>query len=155
MNADTATKIIISLEGGHVNDPDDPGGETKWGISKRAYPGLDIARLTLDDAVRIYRRDYWDRYRVDSLPPKLRLAVFDCAVNCGGETAIALLQSCLGVKTDGVLGPVTRSALEGRKVGDLLPTYLAERALYYKGLATFEKYGRGWFRRLFRVAVMS
>lgn len=155
MNPDTAVKIIISLEGGYVNDARDPGGETKWGISKRSYPGLDIARLTQDDARRIYRRDYWDRYHVGSLPPKLRLAVFDCAVNCGGETAIALLQSCLGVKTDGVLGPVTRRALLARPVSDLLPEYLAERALYYKGLSTFEKYGRGWFRRLFRVAIMA
>ena len=57
---------VIEREGGErlVNDPDDPGGLTKWGISKRAHPDEDIANLTLDDAIRIYQDKYWKPSKV-------------------------------------------------------------------------------------------
>ena len=63
---------ILGHEGGYVNDPQDPGGETNWGISKRSYPGEDIKNLTLDQAAAIYRRDYWDMARAGDLPGRER-----------------------------------------------------------------------------------
>ncbi len=66
--------------GGYTNDPVDTGGETKYGISKRAHPDVDIANLTLEDALAIYRRDYWDFYRLDSFPSPLCIAMFDAYV---------------------------------------------------------------------------
>lgn len=82
-NFDRCIPFVLKWEGGYVNHPDDPGGETKYGISKRAYPDLDIKSLTLDDAKSIYRRDYWDASNCDSFDLPLAVVVFDSAVNCG------------------------------------------------------------------------
>ncbi len=80
---DTAVTAVLSYEGGYVNDPNDPGGETNWRISKRAYPNLDIKNLTRDQAIQIYRRDYWDSLECDRFPPLIAIALFDAAVNQG------------------------------------------------------------------------
>lgn len=76
-------------DGGYTNDRSDPGGETKWGISKRAHPELDIKNLTPEQALEIYGRDYWDRCMCDSIPFPYNVAVFDTAVNCGVSRALA------------------------------------------------------------------
>ncbi len=78
-------KFVFKWEGGYVNDPGDPGGETKYGISKRAYPNLDIYNLTKEQAVQIYLRDYWNKVGCDQydLQPELSISIFDAAVNCG------------------------------------------------------------------------
>lgn len=86
-NFDKAIEFVLKWEGGYVNHPDDPGGETKYGISKRAYPDLDVANLTLDDAKVIYKRDYWDKAECDGLETHLAMIVFDTAVNCGVNKA--------------------------------------------------------------------
>ena len=83
---------VLSHEGGYVNDPNDPGGETKWGISKRSYPHLDIAALTLEDAQEIYRRDYWYALNLNAQPWPKALCLFDCAVNMGRGVALELYQ---------------------------------------------------------------
>lgn len=80
---DRALDFTLKAEGMYVNDPRDPGGETNFGISKRAYPQLDIKNLTREQAADIYRRDYWQRAGCDSLPWPLSACVFDAAVNCG------------------------------------------------------------------------
>jgi lysozyme family protein len=145
---EAAFDIIIGHEGGYVNDPADPGGETKYGISKRAYPDLDIAALELADARDIYRADYWDACRCDELPPALALAVFDAAVNQGVAAAGRFLQRAVGASADGVIGPNTLAAA-GRAGEAALGHLLAERALHYASLPTFARFGRGWMRRLF------
>jgi hypothetical protein len=76
-------KFVFKWEGGYVNDPDDPGGETKYGISKRAYPDIDIKNLTKAQAKSIYHQDYWIPAGCDKLPWPLCLVVFDTAVNMG------------------------------------------------------------------------
>ena len=96
MDFDEAFDILIGHEGGHVDHPNDPGGETKYGISKRAYPDVNIAALTLDDAKAIYREDYWDRVRADELPAELRFPLFDAAVNSGVAQSIKWLQRAVG-----------------------------------------------------------
>lgn len=148
MDFSRAVEFVLDEEGGYSNDPQDPGGETKFGISKRAYPNLDIANLTRDQAIAIYQRDYWDR--LPTLPGRLQFLVFDFAVNAGIRRAVQTLQSAIGVSPDGYFGPVSRSAL--RKIPEITACVLftAERANAYGHFAGFPRFGRGWMRRTVR-----
>ena len=74
-------ELILAEEGGQVNHPRDPGGLTKYGISQRSYPDLNIAALTKETVVALYRRDYWNPVHGDELPDGLDLLLLDCAVN--------------------------------------------------------------------------
>lgn len=149
---DQAFGVIVGVEGGYSNDPRDPGGETKFGISKRAYPNLDIANLTLDDAKAIYLRDYWQRMHCDLIPWPLSLCVFDCAVNQGPVMATRLLQRALSVAEDGILGPVTLQRA-GQATAYHASRMQAERVFSYMTLSTWPTYGRGWIQRLFTVSL--
>ena len=82
-----AFDFVMKFEGGYVNHPKHPGGETKYGISKRAYPGVDIKNLTIDDARKIYHSDYWIPCGGEEMSWPVNLVQFDCAVNCGLKTA--------------------------------------------------------------------
>lgn len=149
MNFDTAFEKLIGHEGGYSNDPHDPGGETKFGISKRAYPALDIRNLTLADAKAIYKRDYWDRAQCDRLPPELAFDVFDAAVNSGIGQAIRWLQRSVGVADDGYVGPLTLGAL----VRDDDPSavqarFNGHRLAFMTNLSTWQTFGKGWARRI-------
>lgn len=146
MNFDKAFEIIIGHEGGYVNDPRDPGGETKYGISKKAYPYADIKNLTLDQAKEIYKRDYWDRLEADKLPESVRLMVFDCGVNCGLTAAKKILQRAAGAKDDGVIGPKTMLAVQ--YTPDLEQQFAGFWLQYYTDLAGWPTYGKGWTRRV-------
>lgn len=79
-------------DGGYTKDPDDPGGETKWGISKKAHPDVDIKNLTYEDAKLLYKNDYWDRLSCDSFDGKLAAAVFDTSVNIGVQRTRRFLE---------------------------------------------------------------
>lgn len=146
MNFDQAFEIIIGHEGGYVNDPRDPGGETKYGISKRAYPSEDIANLTLDRAKFLYKRDYWDAVDAESIPGVARLMVFDCAVNCGVTTAKKLLQRAVGTKDDGIIGAKTRAAISNTT--DIAMKFAGFWLQYYTDLPGWPTYGKGWTRRV-------
>lgn len=148
---DKALAIVLRHEGGYVNDPRDPGGETKYGISKRAYPNVDIANLTVEDAAAIYRRDYWDKLRPDELPADLAVVLFDTAVNQGVSRAIRLLQKACGVAQDGVMGPNTIAAANRMK--DIVVRLSAERAIAYANTANFDTFARGWLRRAIATAL--
>jgi lysozyme family protein len=148
MDFAAAFEIVVGHEGGYVNDPRDPGGETRFGISKRAYPHLDIKTLTLEQARGIYRADYWDACRCDDLPAALRLMVFDCAVNQGAEAAQRFLQEAAGVKVDGDIGPKTLAAAQKPGVAR---EFAVIRAWRYEINRNEDAYGKGWFRRLFDI----
>ncbi len=148
MTFDECFAKLIGHEGGYVNNPKDPGGETKFGISKRAYPALDIASLTLDDAKAIYKRDYWDRAQCDRLPPAIAFQVFDGAVNSGIGTSIRWLQAAAGVAQDGVVGPMTVRAVGDKDVGVMLARFNGARLAFMASLSTFDVFGRGWARRI-------
>lgn len=138
------------IEGGArlVNDPDDPGGATKWGISKRAYPEEDIPNMTEARAKELFRRDYWDKCRCEWLPPELAMAVADAAFNQGPSTAIRELQAALKVTVDGVVGAQTVAAAQ-RVGADGVNEFLSHRLLRYaSGLLKFR---RGWFLRVLRL----
>lgn len=155
---DRALQFILrpNIEGGYVNDPADPGGETKYGISKRAYPLEDIRNLTTARAGEIYRRDYWSTVRGDDLSWPVNLILFDCAVNQGLSTAILLLQRCalLGV-VDGKFGPQTLAAARAMAAADLASALLRARMQrYWAAPATLrERFGLGWACRLLDVAL--
>lgn len=148
MTFDQSFVKLIGHEGKYSNNPRDPGGETKWGISKRAYPALDIADLTLDDAKAIYKRDYWDRAQCDRLPPAIAFQVFDGAVNSGIGTSIRWLQSAAGVAQDGVVGPLTIRAVGDKDVGVMLARFNGARLTFMASLSTWDVFGRGWARRI-------
>src|SRR4051812_42260066 len=100
VNFDVAFDRLINHEGNYVNNPADPGGETKFGISKRAYPNVDIKNLTRDQAKEIYRKDFWNVVG-DSVDAAIRFQVFDFAVNAGIQTAIRKLQDAVNMADDG------------------------------------------------------
>lgn len=145
---DEAFEILIGHEGGYVNNPKDPGGETKYGISKRAYPSENIKGMTLDRAKYLYRRDYWDAIEADRLPAPMRLHIFDMAVNAGNKTAIKLLQKTISATPDGVLGPKTRAAIDAADPTKLTSIFNGQRLRYYTDLGNFSTFGKGWVRRV-------
>lgn len=145
-------EFILAEEGGLSNHRRDPGGLTKYGISSRAYPNLDIPSLTRDHAIAIYRADYWAKINGDALPAGLDLLVFDTAVNMGVVTAAMLLQEAVGTTLDGQIGPITLSRARPNLPG-LLGDYCALRAWRYEINRNEDAFGKGWFKRLFRVFV--
>jgi hypothetical protein len=141
-------EALIGHEGGYVNHPNDPGGETNFGISRRSYPDLNIATLTLEQARAIYRRDFWDRLGLDALPPALRLQVFDAAVNSGPGNAARWLQAAAGVAQDGVIGPLTRARLGTLNTQTLGLRFNAARLRFMCSLSNWPTFGRGWALRV-------
>lgn len=147
MNFEGAFDRLISNEGGYVNDPRDPGGETKFGISKRSYPTADIAALTREGAKAIYLRDFWQRGQMDQYDGAIAFQVFDIAVNSGIETAVRLMQRAAGVADDGHIGPVTVAAVKAKSVTDMLMLLVAERLDFWRKLSTWAAFGKGWAGR--------
>lgn len=144
---DKAFTRLIDHEAGYINDPADPGGETKYGISKRSYPHLDIKNLTLGEARSIYYKDYWMAIGVDA-PDSIRFQVFDFGVNSGIGTAIRRLQTALNVADDGDFGERSRNALMHMSESDVLMRYIAERLDFMTRLKNWPDHGKGWSRRI-------
>ena len=153
---DEIIEVVLHHEGGYVNDPDDPGGETNFGIAKRSHPDVDIANLTKDGAKEIYKEHYWDRNKVESLSEDLRHIYFDMCVNQGRGRAVKILQQSANakgaeLKVDGGMGPKTIAAMDGVE----LDRVRAYRVKYYADLVTrkpdLEKFYFGWFRRALEV----
>ena len=150
---DDIIEKVLEHEGGYVDDPTDAGGETKYGISKRAYPDEDIKELTIERAKELYKRDYWDRFRVSDLPDRLRHIYVDMCINMGGGRAIKILQEACNSKNankidvDGGIGPATIKA-----ASNVEPFRLrAYRVMFYAELVMKkpeqERFWVGWFRR--------
>ncbi len=155
---------VLRHEGGYVDHPSDPGGATNMGITRKTLarwrrvspwwqlPKEDVRTLKRTEAARIYRSLYWDRCRADLLAPGLDLAVFDFAVNSGPQRAIQYLQTLLGTRADGIVGPLTLTALrtEIRKknVAELIRSLCQTRLNFLSRLRSFATFGRGWTRRV-------
>lgn len=148
MNIEQALVHLLRSEGGFVDHPSDPGGATNHGITERVarqhgYTG-DMRDLPLSVATTIYRKQYWAMIKADQLPEALRFHVFDAAVNSGNVQAIRWLQMCAGVKTDGIIGPITL-----RAAADVSPVeYSAMRLRFMTNLPTWGAFGKGWARRI-------
>jgi lysozyme family protein len=138
---------VIGLEGGYVNNPNDPGGETKWGISKHSYPNLDIKSLTREQAKEIYLNDFWNKLEMDALFPSVVYQLFDFAINSGIYTAIRYFQA-LGVADDGHFGPISRTAARNTSECDIIMMLNAERLDFMTRLNNWPNSSRGWARRI-------
>lgn len=157
-NFQTAILVVLRHEGGYVNDKDDAGGETKYGISKRAYPNLDIANLTVDQATQIYYRDWWVHFDYNQITDcSLATKLFDSAVNLGASRANKLLQRCLNVNgfpnmvDDGQFGPVTIKAINSCDATTILSAFRQAQANYYQAVVKVhpedQKFLNGWLAR--------
>lgn len=144
---EVAVNRVLDHEGGYSFNPHDPGGETKYGISKRSYPNVDIKNLTLDQAKEIYLRDFWEPC-AKGLHPALMFQVFDAAVNHGIGNAIRMLQRAVNVADDGHWGPVSRSHYASRPKDDVVIRFIAERLDFMRKLSKFNVFGRGWAGRI-------
>ena len=155
-NYDKCLELILHHEGGYVNHPKDPGGETNLGVTKRVYEEWggtkDMVDLTVEDVAPIYEKNYWGRTKCDDLPSGLDLCVFDFAVNAGPGSAAKYLQQIIGTTVDGGIGPNTLKAVynyvEEVGVQGMIEEYQSGRQSYYEQLSTFETFGRGWTRRV-------
>ena len=143
---------VLEHEGGYVHDPKDLGGETKYGITKRFYPELNIKELTKEKAKQIYKDDYWDKNRIEEVPQELWYIYFDMCVNMGRRTAVKILQRAANSKgrridVDGGMGPATLRAIKGVEAERVR----AYRVKYYSDLITKkpeqEKFYYGWYKR--------
>lgn len=148
MTFDEAFEKLIGHEGGYVDNRADPGGETKFGISKRSHPGEDIRNLTLERAKAIYLRDYWGPAGCDAMPDGMRLQVFDMAVNAGVKASIKALQKACDEHIDGVLGPLTLQAVQSMPVARLVCRFNGARLAHMAELPHWPSFGRGWARRI-------
>ncbi len=145
---DRALEFVLRYEGGICDDPRDSGGLTKFGISQKAYPALDIRALTLPEAKDIYRTDYWNACKCNELPAPLAIILFDSAVNQGTKIAIRSLQKALDVHVDGIVGPVTIAAAHRVSLGPVVSEFIARRAYQYALHPAVSMFGLGWYRRL-------
>lgn len=150
-----AIPLILESEGGYVNDPNDKGGETKYGISKRAYPNEDIKNLTLEKAKMIYRRDYWDIMRCGEMPYDIALMVFDMGVNMGTDYAIKNLQNALKVAVDGKVGKITLGAVNKANTGDLLRIMAISRLIAYSKMQNYSIYANSWINRTLKCLILK
>jgi lysozyme family protein len=149
---------VIKEEGGYVNDPQDPGGETKYGISKRSYPDVDIAGLTLKAAAVIYKRDFYAAIRGDDLPSDMvAQEVMEQAVNMGVKTAVSFLQIVArsmgsNIDVDGKMGNKTLEVIKFIPEDVLLVAIKSLAIAHYLELAherpPMRKYLNGWIKRV-------
>lgn len=126
---------VISHEGEYSNDPNDPGRETKFGISKRAYPNLDVKNLTREQAIEIYYNDYWRPLKDLAINDYVRFHLFDYAVNSGVNQAI---------KT------YLKIYLRGKNDLHVVMLLTTERLKFLKTLPSWRNFGGGWIQRLLR-----
>lgn len=143
--------LLLDLEGGYVDDPNDPGGATNFGISQRSYPSVSISNLTADQAAQIYYTDYWLKGQCDAIPFPLNCYHFDACVNQGITAANHILQETVGVAQDGVVGPLTIAGA-ARLPRAQHYTYLVNRLAAYRRLAGWGTYGVGWVNRVLHLA---
>lgn len=151
--------LVLKHEGGYVNHPNDPGGETNKGITWRTYaawrrsqglPEQSVRHITDSEVRAIYKAQYWDAVRGDDLPAGLDYAVFDFAVNSGPARAAKFLQRQIGVPQDGVIGSHTLSAIPADTIG-LVRSLCDARLAWLRTLRHWGTFGRGWTARVLDV----
>jgi lysozyme family protein len=155
MDADTlfaaAVAIVLEEEGVFSDDARDPGGETWYGIARASHPDIPWPP-TKEQALAIYRAQYWDAHRCGDMPWHWALAIFDAAVNpAPGQNPVRLAQTSLRITEDGEVGPGTLAAMHGRFSDDALDRFRARRAEGYMKSANFSAYGLGWISRTYAI----
>lgn len=151
-NFERAVNLTLEAEGILSNHKDDTGGITKYGISKTAYPKLDIANITKEDAINIYKKDYWESSKCGELPYPLDIMVFDTAVNHGVKKSIMILQESLGCKKiDGVIGSQTLSEARSAK-NSIYTVFMINRFFSYSEAQSWKTFKNGWKNRLVKLS---
>jgi lysozyme family protein len=154
-----AFELVLKFEGGYVNDPDDPGKATKFGISQRQFPNLDIKNLTIEQAKEIYYKNYWLPAKCDKVADiniYLAILLFDTTVNIGIKTAVKILQKAINkygfaIKEDGIIGEITLQHIKACNVECLIRDFCLERIRYYVEISkkkNLRKFLRGWIFRV-------
>lgn len=143
---------LMKHEGGYVNHPRDPGGETMWGVTKRVaqahgYHG-PMRQLPKATAQKIADKSYWQAVNGDELPRAVAWQVVDAAYNHGNRNAVKFLQRAIGAHDDGIIGPKTLAAVKAMDQNDIVFKFNAERLEFYTKLGTWATFGRGWTRRI-------
>jgi lysozyme family protein len=150
-NFDECLKMLLHHEGGYVNHPKDPGGETNLGVTKRVYEKWggtkDMKDLTVEDVAPIYKKEYWDKCRCDELESGVDWAVFDWAVNSGTGRAAKAIQKICGATQDGAIGPKTLALIGTQDTNYVVEEFGKIRQQFYESLKTFDTFGKGWTRR--------
>ena len=148
--------FVLTHEGGYTDDPRDPGGATNLGITLRVLAAwrhadvtkADVQALQRAEAAAIYRAQYWNAAHGDVLPAGVDLMTFDAAVNMGVGRAAKMLQAACGATTDGAIGPATLRAVAVTPPDVVIRSMSDQRLTFYRGLPTFEAFGRGWTTRV-------
>lgn len=158
-NFPAAMKALLKHEGGFVNHPRDPGGMTNLGVTQRVWHSWvghpvtekEMRALTPTLVAPMYKKKYWDTVSADALPSGVDSAVFDFSVNSGPGRAAKILQSTLGVKIDGDIGPKTLAKVLTVDSSKLIADYNDARLAFLKSLSTWEDFGDGWGTRVAQV----
>jgi len=147
-------ELVLKSEGGWVNNPKDPGGETNLGVTKKVWEewvGHEVKTmkdLTPEDVAPMYQAKYFMACYANQLPVGIDYMAFDAAVNMGPGRAVKLLQECLGCVPDGTIGPRTMQLIDQKKPEDIVDLYSKRKTSFYEGLATFATFGKGWLKRV-------
>jgi len=154
-NFDKALQMLLKHEGGWVNHPRDPGGETNHGVTRSVWEKWigkqiesgDMKNVTQEDVAPLYKHEYWQRIKGDKLPSGLDFFCFDWAVNSGVSRSAKALQGVIGANQDGGIGPKTLALLKDQDTRYVLQSMHDKRQGFYEGLSTFDTFGKGWTRR--------
>ena len=155
-NFEKCLELVLKSEGGWVNHPSDPGGETNLGVTKRVWeeyvghPVESLKKLTKEDVAPLYEQKYWRPCYGEVLPRGLDFVVFSMGINAGPGRSIKLLQSSVGCVPDGVIGPRTRELISDSNCATLIAKFSETRRHYYESLKTFPIFGKGWLARVDR-----
>ena len=154
-NFDKCLEMLLHHEGGYVNDSRDSGGMTNLGVTKKVYDKWidresteqEMRDLTPDDVAPIYKKNYWNRVKGDSLPSGLDWACFDWAVNSGSGRPAKAVQRAVGAEPDGAIGPQTLGLIMEKDPEFIIDYVYIVRKAFYEGLDDYKHFGRGWSRR--------
>ena len=154
-NFDKCLEMLLAHEGGFVNHPKDPGGITNLGVTKKVYDEWtgresteqEMRDLTPEDVAPIYKKNYWDRVKGDSLPSGLDWACFDWAVNSGSGRPAKAVQRAVGATQDGAIGNQTLGLIAEKDPKFIIDYVYTVRQAFYESLDDYKHFGRGWSRR--------
>lgn len=149
--------ILEKFEGGGkiVNNPNDPGGLTKWGISSHAYPDVDIEKLTLSKALKIIKNDYAKPimfYEVCMINPRLAFYFLDFSIHSGSRQATKILQEIVNSPSDGFMGPNTLASIGKSNNTNLPQKYLSKRMSFLSRTSVFSSFREGFINRILNIS---
>lgn len=154
--ADYRTAVLITLdpdhEGGYVNNPNDPGGETNHGITQKDVPGMDVKTITIDFAIAFYQHRYWKAFYSQIFSQLIANKLFDMGVLFGVQTTVKMLQEVLQITADGDFGPDSLARVNSKVESVVLQAFktrLVQHALGVGAAHPSERYAvAGWIRRI-------